>query len=549
MAQDEQLIETDHASRPGGASKALGVLAAVSAGGLMALRMKSAPFMFLAGAAAVALLGRKRIIPSSRPLELMPERPVEPAEPPRVEIDAWLVRQMEREQQAPVITLDVESLPETTPPAPEPLETAKAALEPPVQPPAAFGEFFATIATVPQEPEAMLSTLVETVKPDPVPAVSLWDAPLASPGPEVAATPPAEEPLRLSLEAESAGAGFFFPSEPATSPSPAGQVLYPAPPAGKPNSSWLLGIEPLPSWDELAADSPATSSKPSPDFAFLAEPPGAASYTPQPAPPLAPKPPEQPLFIPSLFQGGALPDEITVADEPPAPPRLDEEPELASAQAPPATTAETIPTQQPSTGLWPSVEPTAPPAPLAEPASTTLGEPVMASPLPGAEFTSAPASPPPMPEPSPASTAELAELIPVSLAAPGEASFDDPLAALEENPANLPGGLPPQPPLRPLAPVVEAEIIVRPRSLAFSRVQARQSPENADSAAQPTPFAPAAPAEAPASPPVGEFESLPEPGTTSQASTPPIPAIPPAPVVLPREQKARKTWRSWWRGD
>jgi hypothetical protein len=445
--------------------------------------MKPAPFMFLAGAAAAALLGRKRIIPSSRPLELMPERPVEPAEPPRVEIDAWLVRQMEREQQAPVITLDVESLPETTPPAPEPLETAKAALEPPVQPPAAFGEFFATIATVPQDPEAMLSTLVETVKPDPVPAVSLWDAPLASPGPEVAATPPAEEPLRLSLEAESAGAGFFFPSEPATSPSPAGQDLYPTPPAGKPNSSWLLGIEPLPSWDELAADSPATSSKPSPDFAFLAEPPGAASYTPQPAPPLAPKPPEQPLFIPSLFQGGALPDEITVSEEFTTPTVL--EPAAPSLEA--FTAFEDFPFPAP------------PPAPVE-----------------------------PLPEPE--TSLSLPELVPVTLASPGEATFDDPLAALEENPSSIPGGLPPPPPLRPHAPLIEAEIVVRPRGFGASRAQPKE-PE-------------AAPVE-PVEPP-----SLDTPFLASEPpASPAPPIIPPAPVVLPREQKARKTWRSWWRGD
>jgi hypothetical protein len=128
MAPHEQLMETDNASHSSGASKALGVLAAISAGGLVAMRMKPSPLMFLAGAAAVAFLGRKRIVSDSRPLELLPQRPPEPAPPPRVEVDAWLARQVEREQQAPIITLDVETLPETIPPAPEPLETAKAAL-------------------------------------------------------------------------------------------------------------------------------------------------------------------------------------------------------------------------------------------------------------------------------------------------------------------------------------------------------------------------------------------------------------------------------------
>ncbi|MBK8040894.1 MAG: hypothetical protein IPK22_27735 [Verrucomicrobiaceae bacterium] len=450
MAPHEQLMETDNASHSSGASKALGVLAAISAGGLMAMRMKPTPLMFLAGAAAVAFLGRKRIVPASRPLELLPQRPPEPAPSPRVEVDAWLARQVEREQQTPVITLDVETLPETIPPAPEPLETAKAAL-----------------------PEVF----------------PFWSMP---------AEQPAIAPIEpfLMRQAETDGAGFLFPSEPVPEPleeSPAPFLnLDPAPASAPSNASWLLGIEPLPSWDELTTAPNSSPPTPTSDFAFLAEPPGATSYTPQPAPEPtpppatpAPPPPIQPLFIPSLFQGGALPDEITVTEEPAPAPVV--EPAAPSLEA--FTAFEAIP--------FPAPPP--PPAPI---------EPV----------------------PEPEISLSLPELVPVTLASPGEATFDDPLAALEENPSSIPGGLPPPPPLRPHAPVIEAEIVVRPRGFGASRDQPKE-PE-------------AAPVE-PVEPP-----SLDTPFLASEPpASPAPPIIPPAPVVLPREQKARKTWRSWWRGD
>lgn len=97
MAPDEQIITPTTASPAGGASKALGVLAAVSAGGLLALRMKQAPLFFLAGAAAAALLSRKRVIATAKPMQLMPQREPEPVRPKAVaappEVEAWLARQ------------------------------------------------------------------------------------------------------------------------------------------------------------------------------------------------------------------------------------------------------------------------------------------------------------------------------------------------------------------------------------------------------------------------------------------------------------------------
>lgn len=96
--------------------------------------------------------------------------------------------------------------------------------------------------------------------------------------------------------------------------------------------------------------------------------------------------------------------------------------------------------------------------------------------------------------------------------------------------------------------MVEAEIVVRPRGLAITRVQAKPSAE--------------VPVEFGVVPIDREVEALVTLEEPFEPKTPPTvdstssdkavstpPELPPAPVVLPREQKARKTWRSWWRGD
>jgi hypothetical protein len=134
--------------------------------------------------------------------------------------------------------------------------------------------------------------------------------------------------------------------------------------------------------------------------------------------------------------------------------------------------------------------------------------------------------------------------VPVAFAGPGEATFDDPLAFLEENPSSLPGGLAPPPPLRPLAPVVEAEIVVRPRGLAVTKVQPKSAAEVSHEFTPSLPTDPMVTLEEP-------FEIKTPPASSSEVdrATIPVPELPPAPIVLPREQKARKTWRSWWRGD
>lgn len=502
MAPHEQLIEADPSSPRGTPSAALGVIAAVSAAGLVAMRMKSAPLMFLAGAAAVALLGRKRPTYSSRSLVLMPERPPEPAHPSdRKVVDAWLARQIEREQQAPVITLDVESLPESAPPAPEPLHTALDALLPTTPIPEATcsqsqsGHEDAFETVHPDHP-AVSSPLIFPIEPSPTfamassigappPEITTPVETMVAAGPAPVASPP---PAQETHEA-AAFQSLFETMESLPGNSPATSFLTPAQvfpegfatPSNEPaNASWLLGIEPLPSWEELGADPPSVRDHSSADLAFLSEPPGMAVYNEPPFP--AVLPPAQPKFVPALFQAGALPDEISVLSEVPAMPSA-----LFSGEPAPAAAA------------IPSMEspPTFPPAP-----------------------------------------APLAECIPVTLAVPGEASFDPPWAALEKDPTPRSSDPPPSPPLRPLAPVVDAEIVIRPRGLRSPIQQVVPPTGHSGSQAELDPQMPADPSD-----PLSEDQRM-ELAKDLEAHIPTPPASPDC-----AEKKPRKSWLSWWRGD
>ena len=486
MAPDEQIITQHTASATKSASKALGVLAAVSAGGLMALRMKQAPLFFLAGAAAAALLSRKRVIPVRKPMELMPQREPDPAPP---EVEAWLARQIEREQQTPVITLDVvevSKVPELVP-APEPQITALEAMKP-----ESIEGLGASLS--PGQPDILQKTLEaeRSVLGD----VTTWGSFLS----EAAPMPGGPSPVSSSSVPEARHVPAPLIVEEIAKASPSREEPL--------NASWLLDIEPLPSLDEMIADVPSHSASAATDHsAFMALAPDiaplfdSAELPPMPA---AAVPSVQPEFVPTLFQGAELPDEITVAE-----------------------VAEQVSEPQPEVA----------PEPVVERAVGPPAESVMAS-----LFT------PPSTASEPPTLSVEALDVPVSFAEPGDASFDDPLAYLEENPSALPGGIAPQPPLRPLAPVVEAEIVVRPRGLAITRVQAKPSAE--------------APVEFGVVPIDREVEALVTLEEPFEPKTPPTvdstssdkavsspPELPPAPVVLPREQKARKTWRSWWRGD
>jgi hypothetical protein len=122
-------------------------------------------------------------------------------------------------------------------------------------------------------------------------------------------------------------------------------------------------------------------------------------------------------------------------------------------------------------------------------------------------------------ESSPSAQTEHAREIPVQLAQPGEASFDSPMLSAVWPPPEAVAL-----PVQPVTPViVEAEIILRPRAPTHNTVTSKAAPFSAT-------LAPLAPADA---------------EITGTAAEP----IPRAPVQSPREQLARSSWRSWWRGD
>lgn len=260
-------------------------------------------------------------------------------------------------------------------------------------------------------------------------------------------------------------------------PLPPPQVLEtPPPPPAAADAAWTLGVDPMPSLNEAAPYvAPAGSlffSTPARQEAAVSKPkpPPSNMFSTAPAQQEEPGPP--PFFFNSVFQGAALPDEIQVA---------------------------------------PAFEPV-PPVP---------------SPAPSAEAPVREPSPVIEPQPDEEPTPE----IPVELAAPGEASFDPPLAAAPQNPWETEPDAPATVPASPLqshasSPVVEAEIILRPRAPMQSTVTAK-------SKFTPPGFDKNAPLESSHAPPADVAADAPFPN----------------PLQSPREPKPRPTWRSWWRGD
>lgn len=146
------------------------------------------------------------------------------------------------------------------------------------------------------------------------------------------------------------------------------------------------------------------------------------------------------------------------------------------------------------------------------------------------QLPTAPVAAPPPVEPERASSPPARD-IPVELAVEGEASFDQPWPVLPPNPwlAGQPSPFVESPPapLPVASPVVEAEIVLRPRAPTQPTVVARPPPQ------PPRPVINATPT----SPPPGEA-----------TGEPPAP-LPPAPVRSPMEQRARRNWHSWWQGE
>jgi len=137
-----------------------------------------------------------------------------------------------------------------------------------------------------------------------------------------------------------------------------------------------------------------------------------------------------------------------------------------------------------------------------------------------------PAAPPAMPADLRNELSSVPE-IDVHIAAPGDAWFDSPLAGIP-NPWGPPAedpemespapSNPVQPPSAPKA-IVDAEIVLRPRAPFQASVVPKVSSPAPESA---------------------------EPELVAKTEDDGLPS---APVKAPGEQRARATWRSWWRGD
>lgn len=135
--------------------------------------------------------------------------------------------------------------------------------------------------------------------------------------------------------------------------------------------------------------------------------------------------------------------------------------------------------------------------------------------------------PSPLVEPAepPEPAMESVQEIPVSLAAPGDASFDPPLAAAPHDPWHMATPPPAQPKVAappPTGPLIEAEIVLRPRTAISNAVIPRGQTVS------------------PRFTKTNAAAGLPEFAASVDAAVRPPPAC---------ESPPRKAWRSWWRGD
>jgi hypothetical protein len=236
------------------------------------------------------------------------------------------------------------------------------------------------------------------------------------------------------------------------------------------DAAWTLGVEPLPSLSDAApyvppAGSPFFGAPVRQDAPTRKQEPSFSSMFS--SAPVQQEDTAPPLFFAAaVFEGAAFPDEISVA---------------------PPTEPEAIPAAA---------------APTLEPQPERFNEP-------------------------PPAVSTAPEIL-VELAAPGDASFDSPLAAVPQNPWETESdgadstSVPPSQP-QPTNPVVDAEIVLRPRAPMQNAVIAKSK------------FSPPAFFSAEGN------ETVPAESAND--------AHFPNPLQAPREPKQRAAWRSWWRGD
>lgn len=447
-------------------SGALALLTATALGGLIGSRAGPGKRLAMAaGAAALALLSRRGAAGQSQPpaVSVAPSPPLPPAFPPVVavidpRVEDWLARQMDREQRAEAAeTLQVQNSQE------ELLPTV--AGEATVQPP--DDDYV---------PEPLLSESLDEEPSWQSEAFSVLTEKPSSP-------PPLAPPAPSASPAPVAPSEVTWPAAPTLATETAPLLSTPSPPRP------VAAVPPPPPLFFEKEERPVFSKVATASGSFSAQAPQASIPGIEPLPSWqepAPSPAEAPftangvelesLFSPSLFQGASLPDEIQVpVSQVPTPSVFDEDP-MAS--------------------LFKFPEPGLPSA---------------------------------TPPPSTAEDQEQAPEISVHIAAPGEAWFDSPLAGIPnpwtppqpEADVPAPPAAPPSPSFNMSpGPVVDAEMVLRPRAPVQSAVVPKNMP----------PPSPAA-------------------FVKDAAGDESDPSLPRAPVQSPREQRARSTWRSWWKGD
>ncbi|WP_395740242.1 hypothetical protein [Prosthecobacter sp.] len=482
---------------------ALAILTATAVGGVLASRLGKGPLVLAAGMAAFALLKQKKS--AAQPGMALPlPPPAAPFEDPtQSQVEQWLSQQISRDEQAPAI--DFSTVIDPAPaedddykPQPFLLDVDDSDVSPA---PPASDDSFAQLAD-PVEwhmPVAAHHLKEESAPPAPYQSAAIDAAPLfidATPlpghpaGPDIEPAPPpaffAPEPFYSAPElassapgpADHAPAAAYSAAPSVESPPPPvysapPPVFYAPSPAYSPSrsddSTWALGVEPLPSLTVAAPFSAPAGSM------FFAAPLQQEAVEPQPAIPL-----------PSLvFEGAAFPDEINV-----------------------------VPAIEPVVHLTPA-------AGEAFFANTAFHPPVAIQTMEPAVVENTD------PVPAPEIVVHLAPR------GEGEASFDPPLAAAPQNPWEVelgPGPASNTVPFHPpqIHPVVEAEIILRPRAPTQNTVTTKTKP-------------------GPHAPISKDFaESFDSPPATAAA---PEEAMVPSLPETPAEAKTRSSWRSWWRGD
>ena len=261
----------DQPPSPGHQPGPWALLAATAVGGVIATRLGRAPLMLAAGAAALALMQQqKRSAAPRTPHGPPPEPPPAPA-PPQSQVEEWLSKQMLREQEAPVVALDLSA------------ETHAEVFPPPAEAPAAVFSHWQEPAAAPEEDYHPGAFLLDEAD---LPPLHTQRAETTGHDAFALLTEPRDHYVQLEPPPP-------LPEEPP--PQEPEVPLFPHDTA--PDTHWARHLEPLPSLTEAEPFTPTVGS-----LFFSAAPP------PQQ---IEPAPPPPAVGIP-VFEGASFPDEIEV---------------------------------------------------------------------------------------------------------------------------------------------------------------------------------------------------------------------------------------------